>query len=157
MTTTTTVRLLPLLLFLAGCVTPGPSLLDVQADRARWEALHMAVADRAIDDAEHGALGVLFDEWDKKLVADEVAASNASARRDTMADLVRVYGDAAVSVVLADADLQAKAKAAAPDLFALADRDGSGSLSLAEILTLDPTSPVFAVVVATTVARLVRR
>lgn len=159
MTTKRRGRLMPLFLFgaLAACQVHGPDPIAVEADRARWQAVRAVTADASIDAQEAAALAELLTAWDAKLIADEAAIAKPQARRDQLTDLIRVYGNAAVTVALGEGGIQARAKAEAPELFALADRDGSGTLSLEEVLSLDPASPVFAIVVAHTVARLVRR
>lgn len=133
----------------AACAT-GPAPLDVEADRARWTAVRAVVADGTLDAAENTALAGLLAAWDAKLAVDEAAAEQD--RRGQLEELVRVYGAAVVSVTLGP-ELQRRA----PDLFRLVDKNTDGQLAIDEILSIDPASPVFAVVVATTVAQLVRR
>lgn len=142
--------LLSVLAFLASCMSAGPKPADVEADRARWTAIRAVVADGLLDDPEMAALLGLLAAWDAKLAIDEVAAEQD--RRGQIEELVRVYGAAVVSVTLGP-ELQRRA----PDLFRLVDKNQDGQLAIDEILAIDPASPVFAVVVATTVAQLVRR
>lgn len=143
-----------LLLLLATCslltsCCNGPPAADVAADRARWTAVRDTTADGAVDEREGPLLAELLIAWDAKLAADEVAAGQPRDARTIVAELLRVYGVAAVQVLVGP-DLQARA----PELFRLVDRDGDGVLSEAELLAIDPASPVFALVVTTTVHRL---
>lgn len=150
-------RLPLLLLLLAGCsllvsCTTGPSPADVAADRARWAAVRDVTADAAVDEREAPLLAELLIAWDARLTADEAAAGQPRGTREVLLELLRVYGLAAVQLLIAP-ELQARA----PELFRLVDRDGDGVLSEAELLAIDPTSPVFALVVTTTVHGLLRR
>lgn len=149
-TTLTMILLLVLLPLFASCASAGPSPADVEADRARWTAVRAVVADGQIDAAEATSLVGLLAAWDAKIAVGE--AGSKQDRRGQLEELVRVYGAAVVSVTLGP-ELQRRA----PDLFRLVDRNTDGQLAIDEILSIDPASPVFAVVVATTVAQLVRR
>lgn len=75
-------------------------------------------------------------------------ASSPPDYRKELGDLIRVYGFAAVQV------FGEGFAAEAPELFRLADRNSDGVLTEEEILAIDPTSPVFAVVVLQTIKRL---
>lgn len=130
----------------------GPAPADVKADRDRWTAARDNTADGVIDPAEAPAWNQLLVEWDAKLAADEAAVGQQRGPKEVLAELVRVYGAAAVQVFLAP-ELQTRA----PELFRLADRDGDLVLSEGELLSIDPTDPVFALVVASTVRRLLQR
>lgn len=79
--------------------------------------------------------------------------SNEAVQRDprgVLLELLRVYGVAAVQVALAP-ELEERA----PELFRLVDKNGDRVLDESELLSIDPTSPVFALVVASTVHRLI--
>jgi len=139
-----------LLLFavLHGCAS-GPTPADVAADRDRWTAVRDVARDNLVDAIERPALDELLRVWDQKLMTDEAALVSTDT---TVRDLIRVYGVAAVQVFLAP-EIQARA----PELFRLIDRNLDGSLDEAELLAVDPKSPVFAVVVLSTAARLLAR
>jgi hypothetical protein len=142
---------LALLSLLTACAT-GPSKADVEADRARWTAMRDVTADSTIDASESPLVDELLVEWDNKLAADEKAAGAERDGRTIAADLLRAYGLAAVQVFL-----EPELKARAPELYRLIDKDSSGWLSAEEIMSVDPTSPVFAVVVTTTAMHLLRK
>jgi hypothetical protein len=139
------------LLCVAAC-SSGPSPQDVKADRDRWTAVRDATVDGIIDKQEAPALAELLVAWDAKLTADEKAAGSERSVQTIVADLVRVYGQALVLMFLGP-ELQKRA----PDLFALLDVNRNGSLEIDELAHIDPTSPVFALVVTTTVAELLRK
>lgn len=154
-TKNTLLRRLPLLILmlvgaslLTSCCS-GPAPADVAADRARWTAVRDTTADGAVDAREGPLLAELLVAWDAKLAANEAAAGQPRDARTVVAELLRVYGLAAVQVLVGP-DLQARA----PELFRLVDKDADGILSEAELLSIDPASPVFALVVTTTVHRL---
>ncbi len=157
MTTKHPVRRAPLLfLLLLACslllsCAAGPSAADVAADRDRWRAARDVTADGKVDEQEAPLWSELLVAWDAKLTADEHAAGAQRDARTVLAEILRVYGAAAVTVFLAP-ELQARA----PEMFRLVDRNGSGMLEETELLTLDPASPVFAMVVATTAQALLR-
>lgn len=157
MTTKTIGRRAPLLLLLlVACsmllsCTTGPDPADVAADRDRWRAVRDVTADGRIGEDEAPLLTGLLVVWDEKLTADETAAGRHDPKA-VLVDLLRVYGVAAVQVFLAP-----ELKARAPDLFALVDVDKDGALSEAELLAIDPRSPVFAIVVASTVTQLLKK
>lgn len=69
----------------------------------------------------------------------------------TMRELLRAYTVAAVQVFAAEA-----VREKAPEAFRLIDKDGDGILSEAELMALDWRSPVTAVVVLTTVQKLIK-
>ncbi len=69
-----------------------------------------------------------------------------------LAEIVRVYGAATVQLYLVPA-MQEKA----PELFRLLDTDGDQILSEQEMLAFNPLSPIGALVVVTTVQRLLER
>ena len=69
----------------------------------------------------------------------------------TIADLLRVYGVAAVQVIVGP-ELQARA----PEMFRLLDVNSNGVLEEAELLSMDPASPVTAIVVVTTLQKLLK-
>lgn len=140
-----------LLLTLTSCAS-GPDPADVAADRARWTAVRDLTADGQVDAQEAPLLGQLLVVWDQKLAADEAAAGRPRDARTVLLDLLRVYGVAAVQVFLGP-ELQQRA----PEAFRLLDRNSDGVLSEAELLAVDPTDPVFAVVVVTTLHRLLTR
>jgi len=127
----------------------GPTPADVAADRDRWTAVRDVARDNLVDGIERPALDELLRVWDQKLMADEAAIVSTDT---TVRDLIRVYGIAAVQVFLAP-EIQARA----PELFRLIDRNMDGTLDEAELLAVDPKSPVFAVVVLSTAARLLAR
>jgi len=133
---------------LHGCAS-GPTPADVAADRDRWTAVRDVARDNLVDGIERPALDELLRVWDQKLMADEAALVSTDT---TVRDLIRVYGVAAVQVFLAP-EIQARA----PELFRLIDRNLDGTLDEAELLAVDPKSPVFAVVVLSTAARLLAR
>jgi len=143
-------RLIPILLIalLHGCAS-GPTAADVAADRDRWTAVRDVARDNLVDAIERPLLDELLRVWDQKLMADEAALVSTDT---TVRDLIRVYGIAAVQVFLAP-EIQARA----PELFRLIDRNMDGTLDEAELLAVDPKSPVFAVVVLSTAARLLAR
>ncbi|MFY9341476.1 MAG: EF-hand domain-containing protein [Planctomycetota bacterium] len=140
---------------LAACAT-GPDPLDVQADRDRWTAFRDATADGRIDEREAPLVAELFVVWDQKLTAAEAAANRARAPRDVWAEVLRVYGEAAVQVALMEVGWPAIA-AQHPDAFRLVDRDGDGRLTVSELQAVDPLSPVFAMVVTQTAVQMLRR
>lgn len=133
---------------LAGCQT-GPTAADVAADRDRWAAVRDVTADHTVDAIEAPLVAELLAAWDAKLSADEAKVASADT---TVADLLRVYGSAAVTIWVVP-ELQKRA----PEFFRLVDKDGNGTLSDAELLAIDPKSPVFAAVVLTTAARLIAK
>jgi len=137
-----------LIAVLHGCAS-GPTPADVAADRDRWTAVRDVARDNLVDGIERPALDELLRVWDQKLMADEAAIVSTDT---TVRDLIRVYGIAAVQVFLAP-EIQARA----PELFRLIDRNMDGTLDEAELLAVDPKSPVFAVVVLSTAARLLAR
>lgn len=145
-------KTLPLFLFLAACVSPGPSAADVQADRDRWTAVRDVTADAQVDTQEAPLISQLLVAWDHKLTADEAAAGKARTTQTILADILRVYGGASVQMFLVP-QLQARA----PLLFKYADTDSNGSLSPDELLRIDPTDPVFALVVLDTARQLLER
>lgn len=138
------------LLFLAACAT-GPDPLDVQADRDRWTAVRDTTADGAVTPNEAPLLAELLVAWDQKLTADEVAAKRARDPKAVMADLLRVYGTAALTVFGADLAVRA------PEAFRLADANSDGMLSVEELTTLDPANPVVALAVTQTVVAMLRK
>lgn len=168
-----------LTLLLAACQS-GPSPADVAADRARWTAIRdKSVADQARLEHIRTAVadGVLTEQeqvlvadalrtydleapvfamfllvWDSKLQADEAAAKVPQDPKGVLLELIRVYGFATVQVVLAPV-LQEKA----PAVFRLLDKNGNGVLEEPELAAIDPTDPVFAFVVITTVRELLQR
>ena len=133
---------------LAGCQV-GPTAADVAADRDRWAAMRDVTADKQVDALVAPLLGELLAAWDAKLSADEAKVASADT---TIADLLRVYGSAAVTIWVVP-ELQKRA----PEFFRLVDKDGNGTLDDAELLAIDPKSPVFAAVVLTTAARLLAK
>lgn len=135
-------------LLLAACQT-GPTAADVAADRDRWAAVRDVTADHTVDAIEAPLVAELLAAWDAKLSADEAKVASADT---TVADLLRVYGSAAVTIWVVP-ELQKRA----PEFFRLVDKDGNGTLSDAELLAIDPKSPVFAAVVLTTAARLLAK
>lgn len=137
-----------LLLIIGACAT-GPTAADVAADRDRWRAVSDTTADKQVDAVEAPLLTELLIEWDAKLTADEKRIASADT---TWQDLARVYGEAVVTVLLAD-----EIKARAPELFRLVDRNSDGTLSIDEVAQIDPTSPVFAAVVVSTAVRLLAK
>ena len=137
-----------LLLLIGACAT-GPTAADVAADRDRWRAMSDTTADKQVDAVEAPLLTELLIEWDAKLTADEKRIASADT---TWQDLARVYGEAVVTVLLAD-----EIKARAPELFRLVDRNSDGTLSIDEVAQIDPTSPVFAAVVVSTAVRLLAK
>lgn len=137
-----------LLSLFAGCQT-GPTAADVAADRDRWAAVRDVTADHTVDAIEAPLVAELLAAWDAKLSADEAKVASADT---TVADLLRVYGSAAVTIWVVP-ELQKRA----PEFFRLVDKDGNGTLSDAELLAIDPKSPVFAAVVLTTAARLLAK
>jgi len=143
-------------LFLVACQS-GPTPADVQADRARWTTIRDAVADGVINQTtEAQPIADMLLAWDAKLTAEEQAAGKPRDWQAYGAELARVYGAAAVQVALAE--IGPKLKAQAPlELFRLIDKNSDGALSVDELLGVDPTSPVFALVVATTAAQLLTR
>lgn len=147
----------PLLLLLLACCAvlvacaTAPPAEDVAADRARWTAVRDLAADGQIDQTELQLIGTLLVAWDEKLTADEAAAGHKRTPQEMLAELLRVYGAAAVQVWLAP-ELQQRA----PEAFRLVDRNGNGVLEAAELQAIDPTDPVFALVVATTAQHLLR-
>lgn len=132
-------------LFLSACAA-APTAADVVADRARWIAVRDVTADGKVDAVEESAWTELLLTWDHKLSADE---QNVAEADTTVADLIRVYGIAAVQIWFAP-ELQKRS----PELFRLVDRNSDGILGESELLAVDPKSPVFAVVVLSTAARL---
>jgi len=134
---------------LAGCQV-GPSPQDVAAERARWRGFQAALADDQVSPEESRYLHQLLDQWDLQLIVDEndVAPKDAKAK---MEEILRVYGVAAVQVIFGP-ELQKRA----PEAFRLVDANGDGLLSEKEILAVDFADEVVAVVVVTTVVRLVR-
>lgn len=151
----TTIRLLRLLPFIfAACSTIDPA--DVAADRDRWTAVRDTTADGVVDAREAPLLAELLVAWDQKLTADEAAAKRARAPRDVWAEVLRVYGEAAVQVALAEIGWPAVASQH-PEAFRLVDRDGDGRLTIAELQAVDPLSPVFAMVVTQTAVALLRK
>jgi hypothetical protein len=166
MKTIATVRILPLLfaLFLCGCASTGPSAADVAADRARWTAVRMVTADGVVDrttvieppnGTEASLLSELLVEWDDKLAGDEAAASQPRTAASTFDEIVRVYGAAAVEVFLVDE--VARAEKRYPEAFRLIDKNGDRAITIDELRAVDPMSPVFALVVASTAKRLLKR
>lgn len=145
-----TLLLFSWLLLLCGCHTIDPA--DVEADRARWTALRDITADGVLSPLELAAVGDWLIAWDTRLLADEAAAKRPRDARAIVQDLVRVYGFATVQVFVVP-ELQARA----PELFRLADLNSNGTLEADELLAIDPTSPVFALVVASTVQRLLAK
>lgn len=141
--------LLPVLL--AACAS-GPDPADVAADRARWRGVRDATADGVLSPAESVVLAELLVAWDEQVTALEAAANTKQKPEAVLAELLRVYGVAMVDTFFAP-ELQRRA----PELFRLVDKDGNGSLSAEELTSIDPTSPVFALVVASTVHRLIKR
>ncbi len=119
------------------------------ADRDRWTAVRDATADGKIDQQEAPLLADLLIAWDTKLTADERAAGSPRDARAILADMLRAYGAAAVTVFLAP-ELQARA----PDMFRLVDTNQNGQLEPDELTSIDPASPVFAMVVTTTLRGL---
>lgn len=134
-----------------GCCSTAPAAKDVAADRARWAAVRDLAADGTIDPVEMQLIGTLLVAWDEKLTADEAAAGHKRTPREVLQDLLRVYGAAAVQVWLAP-ELQK----AAPEAFRLVDQNGNGVLEEAELTSLDPADPVFAVVLVTTAQHLLK-
>lgn len=142
---------LSLVALLASCVArPDPA--DVAAERDRWTFLRDLTIDGQVDPQEAPVLAAVLVQWDAQLQADEEAAGAPRDARTILVDLVRAYGLAAVQLFLVP-ELQAKA----PELFRLLDKDTDGILSEAELLAVDPTDPVFAVVLITTVHRLLTK
>ena len=134
------------LLFCCCCASvrdPG----DVAADRGRWMATRDVTADNAVTAQERTALDSLLEKWDRDLTDDEATIARGE---DTVQDLIRVYGLAAVQLWVTP-ELQKRA----PELFRLVDRTGNGALEEAELLAVDPRSTVFAAVVVSTAARLI--
>lgn len=142
--------LVALVLFCGGCST-APRPADVAADRSRWAAVRDLAADGKIDPVELQLLGTLLVAWDEKLTADEAAAGHKRTPQEMLAELLRVYGAAAVQVWLAP-ELQARA----PEAFRLVDKNGNGVLEESELVGLDPADPVFAVVLVTTAQHLLK-
>lgn len=140
--------MLVLLCLFTACAT-GPTAADIAADRDRWRAMSDVTADKQVDATEAPLLTTLLIEWDAKLTADERRVASADT---TWQDLARVYGEAVVTVLLAD-----EIKARAPELFRLVDRNSDGTLSIDEVTLIDPTSPVFAAVVVSTAVRLLAK
>lgn len=154
--TTSRTRRWPLLLLLLACCAlvscaSAPPAEDVVADRARWAAVRDLSADGQIDAVELQLLGTLLVAWDEKLTADEAAAGHKRTPQEMLGELLRVYGAAAVQAWLAP-ELQARA----PEAFRLVDRNGNGVLEEQEMLAIDPTDPVFAVVLVTTAQHLLK-
>lgn len=141
--------LVALFLFALTACQVGPSAADIAADRDRFTALSAVTADNTVTPAERPELDDLLHAWDAKLTADEAAVAKADT---TVQDLLRAYGLASVQIFLVP-----ELKARAPELFALVDRNSDGMLDEAELLAVDPKSPVFAAVVITTAARLIAR
>lgn len=140
-----------ILLVLSACWS-GPSVEDVEADRARWTAVRDATADGVIEPAEKAAWAQFMLDWDDKLAADEKAAGQKRDPNQILVGLVRAYGVAAVQVFLGP-ELQRKA----PAVFAMIDQDHDGLLTEAELLSVRPDDPAFAAVVLLTVQALIRR
>lgn len=126
-------RLLPLLLalLLSACMA-GPNAADVEADRARWVAVHEVTGDGVLDDLERARLHGVLDAWNEKLIEDETAVGRAPQLVPT---LLRVYGAAALTVF--SPELQAKH----PDLFAVLDANADGLLTTAEVMAFVPRGP----------------
>lgn len=137
-----------ILLLLTACAT-GSTAADVAADRDRWRAVSDTTADKQVDATEAPLLTELLIAWDAKLTADEKRVASADT---TWQDLARVYGEAVVTVLLAD-----EIKVRAPELFRLVDRNADGVLGIDELQQIDPTSPVFAAVVVSTAVRLLAK
>ena len=140
-----------LVLCFSACVT-GPSPADVAADRARWTAVRDVTLDGQVDGPEAAALTELLIAWDEKLRGQEAAAGSSWTPEAILADMLRVYGPAAVQVFLGP-----KLEAQAPELYRLVDRNADHVLSAEEMLAIDPRSPVFAVVVLSTLQQLLGR
>lgn len=140
-------HLFAILILLASCALK-PDPLDVASDRDRWGAIRAVTADGTIDSSERELLDQLLSDWDATLRIKEAAAGP----KDVLADMLRVYGVATVQVIIGP-ELQARA----PEVFRLIDVNNNGVLEEAELLTLDPASPVTAVVVVTTLQKLLRR
>ena len=138
---------------LAGCLA-NPSPADVASERARWSKVRDVTADGQISNAEVQELGKLLDEWDAKLVTDEAAAGRKRDAATILGEIVRVYGPAAVQVALGDA-LQTRPEWV--PLFRLVDKNSDGFIDGAELASVDPLDPVFALVVATTARALLTR
>lgn len=138
-----------LFLLAAACMTQAPDPRDIVADRARWDAVQRTTADGVLTQEEHDLLVVLIGEWDVALRVKEAAAAQSG---NVLADMLRIYGVAAVQVILGP-ELQQRA----PEVFRLVDKNSNGVLEEAELLGLDPASPVTAVVVITTLQKLLKR
>lgn len=144
-----------LLFFFVACTSTAPSPADVQADRARWTAVRDVSIDGQIDATESPLLAQLLLDWDKKLTADEAAAGRQRDAKSIAEELARVYGAAVLTVALSE--VAPKIEQQAPEAFRLVDKNSDHLISMDELLAVDPTSPIFALVVTTTAAQLIQR
>jgi len=151
-----TISIILFSLLLVACQA-GRSTADVQADRARWTTVRDVTVDGIINaPTEATMLADMLLAWDAKITAEEAAAGKPRDWHAYAAELARVYGTAAVQVALAEIGPKIKAQAP-PELFRLVDKNSDGALSVDELLGVDPASPVFALVVATTAAQLLTK
>ena len=140
-------RSLILCVLFASCVAK-PNPLDVAADRDRWAAIRAVTADGTIDSNERELLDELLTSWDATLRVKEAG----NGPKDVLSDMLRVYGVAVVQVIVGP-ELQARA----PEMFRLIDVNSNGILEESELLSMDPASPVTALVVVTTLQKLLRK
>ena len=138
-------------LLLCACQTAGPSAEDVAADRARWRAVLTETADGVIDEQEAPLNAQLLADWDAKLTADEKAAGDVNSPKKTWETMLRVYGVAAVQVVLGPKLLEK-----APQVYKLLDKNQDGVLDEQELLGLDPTDNATAIVVVQALYDLIK-
>src|SRR5262245_57670913 len=101
-----------LCLLFAACVSSGPTVADVQADRTNWNTARNYQALAAPTQQERDAAALWLQAWDERLKADEAAAGKAQDPKAQWAEVLRVYGMALVQVELVPV-LQQKA----PELF----------------------------------------
>ena len=136
-----------MLALLTACMAK-PNPVDVAADRDRWVAVRATTADGVIDATEKQLLDELLATWDATLRVKEAAAGP----KDVLADMLRIYGVAAVQVLVGPELLER-----APELFRLVDANSNGILEESELLSMDPASQVTAVVVITSLQKLLKR
>lgn len=135
------------MLCLCCCVGGPPPASEVAAERAAWSQVRDITADDAVTEQEKPPLAEAMAAWDAKIATDEAAVARGDT---TVQDLIRVYGLATVQVFVGP-ELQKRA----PELFRFIDGNSNGVLEEHELLAVDPRSPVFALVVASTAARLI--
>lgn len=133
----------------ASCITSGPTHADTVADRQAFSAVRAFEAAATHTPEEIAANAVFMTAWDQRITADEAAAGKTRDPKTWLAELVRVYGTAAVQV-----ELEPVLMAKAPAMYRLLDKNGDGHLDAQEIAGFDVLDPVAAIVLTETAFRL---